>query len=108
MKKITIIHIDGHLSISKLDEGNEFDELQKAVGGYIESIPYFELFNGIPCEAYCNEEGKLDGLPVNHAATSLWEEQVPGARDLFAGDRLILTGDYLVGDVAIVQNFEVA
>ena len=98
MKKITIIHVDGHLSISKLDEDNELDELQKAVGGYIETIPYFELFNSIPCEAYCNKDGKLDGKPFNHAATLLWEEQAPSWVAL----------GYLVGDVAIVQNFEVA
>lgn len=37
--------------------------MQKAVGGYIQAVyPYDE-----PVALICNEEGKLDGLPLNRA-----------------------------------------
>lgn len=57
-------------------------DLQNAVGGLIEGVPMDdESFT-----AFCNEEGKLEGLPVNHAATR------------FTGIR----GDVLMGDVVII------
>ena len=37
--------------------------LQKEVGGYIEAVYPFEE----PCALICNEEGKLNGLPLNRA-----------------------------------------
>ncbi len=42
-----------------LEIKNELNEMQKIVGGYIERVIYegFDLF--------CNEEGKLEGLPLN-------------------------------------------
>lgn len=54
--------------------------LQKAVGGYIESVPHFETFDlddaggggVVPCVTYCNEEGKLKDLPENWFVTRMW------------------------------------
>ena len=41
--------------------GNDLKSMQNAVGGYIEAIyPYDD-----PVALVCNEEGKLDGLPLN-------------------------------------------
>jgi len=43
--------------------GNDLKSMQKAVGGYIEAVyPYKE-----PVAIVCNEEGKLNGLPLNRA-----------------------------------------
>ena len=39
---------------------NELKALQKAVGGYIETVTLFE-----DCILICNEEGRLRGLPYN-------------------------------------------
>ena len=43
--------------------GNDLRRMQGAVGGYIQAVyPYEE-----PVALVCNEEGKLDGLPLNRA-----------------------------------------
>ena len=43
--------------------GNDLRSMQRAVGGYIQAVyPYEE-----PIAVVCNEEGKLDGLPLNRA-----------------------------------------
>jgi len=43
--------------------GNSLDEMQGIVGGLIQAVyPYDE-----PVALVCNEEGKLDGLPLNRA-----------------------------------------
>ena len=75
--------------------------LQKAVGGYIEAIPYFNDINVagevVPCVAYCNEEGKLRNLSPNMSATSLWglslarQRRVP--HDILLGPVVIIIGD---------------
>mgnify|MGYP001576913111 CR=1 FL=1 len=66
------------------------EELQKAVGGYIEILhpPDRALLMVI------NEEGKLQGLPPNEAATRLM------------GDRL-LPGDYIVGNALVCWNKDI-
>ena len=43
--------------------GNDLRSMQGAVGGYIQAVyPYEE-----PVALVCNEEGKLNGLPLNRA-----------------------------------------
>jgi hypothetical protein len=43
--------------------GSDLQSMQALVGGYIEAVyPY-----GEPVALVCNEEGKLDGLPLNRA-----------------------------------------
>ena len=59
-------------------------EIQKAVGGYIELIP-----TGNAGYMYGNEEGKLMGLPVNMAATTM-----------------IAFDDLVVGDVVVMEEGE--
>ena len=45
------------------DIGNDLHSMQQAVGGYIQAVyPYEEAVVLV-----CNEEGKLDGLPLNRA-----------------------------------------
>lgn len=78
--------------------------LQGAVGGYIEQVPQFDnirLGERIErCVAFCNETGKLDGLPFNAAATEAWEQALPtGLRDK-AGQWL----DFLVGPIIVVAG----
>jgi hypothetical protein len=47
-------------------------ELQKFVGGYIELVP-----NARPI-AYCNEEGRLEHLPVNVLASVTFGQELLG------------------------------
>jgi hypothetical protein len=71
-------------------------QLQQAVGGYIEIVPYFarlgEYNRGT---AYCNEEGKIKrpSLPYNANATRAWE---------FVHS--LADQDNLVGDVLFVAK----
>lgn len=67
--------------------------LRGIVGGYIEIVPFFTTWQGEPCVVFCNENGKLDGLPVNRRATAIWWQLYP-------------TSDHLVGDVAVVMGDE--
>lgn len=82
-----------------LNRAPTLKQLQKAVGGYIELIPQFTTLGGSPCHAFCNEEGKLKGLPINRRATQLWHDALPSPGLLGEGGALV---DYLVGPIAVV------
>ena len=47
----------------RLELSNSLEEMQKAVGGFIQILYPF----GEPVALVCNEEGKLLGLPANRA-----------------------------------------
>lgn len=66
------------------------EELQKFVGGYIEALG---LHDGRVM--WLNEEGKLDGLPLNAIATDM-------ARRL----SFLMPDDYILGDVLIATPAE--
>lgn len=89
---LTIINPDGQIISKAIDYTPKLDELQAAVGGHIEVVPYFDKYNGQPCVVFCNEEGKLHGLPVNPVAKAAWEKAY-GRR---------ITEDFLVGRICIV------
>jgi hypothetical protein len=77
--------------------------LQKAVGGHIEAIPGFARikYGGETraCAAFCNEEGKLEGLSPNYRATALWHAVLP-APGLLGRDSKLL--DILCGPVIVL------
>lgn len=89
--KIFIIHPDGTAQGKFYSTPIPDGDLQKAVGGHIETVPFFDRFNGSPCVAFCNSDGKNDGMEPNNFATMLWYMQVS-------------IDDYLVGSVAIVTG----
>ena len=66
------------------DIGEELEDLQHEVGGYIEAIYPFEDDVAV----ICNEEGKLNGLPLNRAIIS---EETGDAIDIIAG-KFLITG----------------
>jgi hypothetical protein len=68
-----------------LPDGDALEFAQRAVGGYIEAVAFEDLI------LYCNEEGKIRGLPANARATALWHHLAGGP-----------TGDVLMGDVLVV------
>lgn len=78
-------------------------QLQKAVGGYIEVVPYFDTIehDGAVhrCAAFCNEEGKLNGLEFNARATTLWDAALRRAGGPGLGCRPV---DVLVGPVVVI------
>lgn len=77
--------------------GFEYDELRSAVGGPIEA--YYRFSETDPqrrLSAYCHEEGKLEGLPLNRVATSLWAN--------WLGVPVTALSDVLVGPVGITAG----
>lgn len=82
------------------------EDLTEAVGGHIEVVPHFNTFGYrgtvMKCVAFCNEEGKLNGLPVNPLANVLWERALNRAGNSLYPPAGKVPADVLVGDIAIV------
>lgn len=87
MPKAMIIPADEAQPV-RFEELSGLEAMQKVVGGYIELVPMTLNIAGTQHEVslFCNEEGKLEGLPLNRRATQM------------AG-RNLRPGDYLAGDV---------
>lgn len=68
---------------------NELEELQKLVGGYIQTVPFTDDNVCI----ICNEEGKMNGMALNRALYhegEIW--------DIIAGTMIIVGDDYMKGE----------
>lgn len=89
--KALIIRPDCEYGIAEIEP--TLSALQGIVGGYIKNVP-LHLVAPLSEEAhlYCNEEGKLDRLPVNPLATALVEHYRPGftLRDVIVGTVVVL------------------
>lgn len=83
MTKAIIIESNGNCEVQELVG---YDDINKAVGGWIESV-----FMGGQATAFVNEEGKLLDLPFNRKATTLWSEMNP----------VILLNDFIVGNMVV-------
>lgn len=90
--QLTVIKTDGTITVTELSAAPALEILQKSVGGWLETVPYFAKYEGKPCVAFCNEEGKIRELPFNSVASDLWWSQFPTSDALF-GDIVILRGD---------------
>ena len=92
---LTILRPSGEITQQDYASEVPLKDLNDAVGGYLETIPYFNTFDGKFCIAFCNEHSKINRLPANEPATHLWYRQtnrmIPG--DYLAGSIAILTGD---------------
>ena len=83
-EKITVLVVEpGEVPyVKEIDSGLEY--LQSEVDGWIEAIYPFDD----PVAVICNEEGKLNGLPLNRAIIS---EETGDAIDIIAG-KFLITG----------------
>jgi hypothetical protein len=100
---LTIIPADGAVSSKELAAPPALEDLQAGIGGgYIQVVPHFTRYMGKPCVAFCDEEGKLNGLPYNVRASELWYGQMPDTfwrtdtgwpLDILVGPIVIVTGD---------------
>jgi hypothetical protein len=89
--QVMVIPPEGPAELVVLSQ--DIRSLQSIVGGYIEAVNTMYDEAGVSQAIFwCNEEGKLQGLPVNERATALWYALEGGP----TGDRLcgtvILTG----------------
>ena len=93
MKKLRIIKVEPSKPPRIVEVSPDLDSLQHEVGGYIQVIYPFSDPVGI----ICNEEAKINGLPLNRA---LYDESGV-IYDIIAGDFLVvglndnLTAKYL-------------
>jgi hypothetical protein len=82
----TALRINTDLTTEVLDLSNdEYNQLSGTVGGLIQAVslkPDLTL--------WCNDEGKLMGLPVNLISTHMWERSF-GQTDVIVGD-CVFTG----------------
>lgn len=65
---------------------NELEQLQAAVGGYVQAINLNDQIT-----LWCNEEGKIMNLPHNPIAQGLWDKVFGIGTDYIVGD-VVLTG----------------
>jgi len=87
--KVIIIPPDGPAEERVISQ--ELRNLQSIVGGYIEAVSTMYDKAGVAQAIFwCNEEGKLQGMPLNRRATALWYTIEGGP-----------TGDYLCGTVIL-------
>jgi hypothetical protein len=94
---LTILKTDGTTFVKDYDHKVPLEELQAGVGGLIELVPHLTSYKGKPCVAFCNENGKLDGLGINPLAQAVWvaalKEVALKPWDILLGDVVVLTGD---------------
>lgn len=84
------IHPSGKVDKVLQEKAPKLDQLQAAVQGYIETVPYFTkmTLDGTQykhCTAYANEEGLLRGMQMNLLASLLWRESYPHTSQLLHG-----------------------
>lgn len=80
-KKIKVIKIAVNSDPIVVEIAPTLDAMQAIVGGYIEIVP----IGNSGLDLCCNEEGKLEGLPLNVA--------IFGGQDVVAGDCFLLRHD---------------
>lgn len=89
-------------SAKRVEIGDKLEDLQRAVGGYIEMVRPFDE----PVAIIVNEEGKIAGLPANRA----WRDEDETILDIFCGDFLIVglgdEGDFISLTEEQMQIFE--
>ena len=83
-KNAVAVTTDGLFSVVDI-AGNELKTLQELVGGWVQAV---DLKSNLTI--WCNEEGKMIGLPVNGFATEMWDS-VFGATDVIVGN-VVFTG----------------
>jgi hypothetical protein len=94
--KAIVIPADGNCPARVVDEKLTLDFLQGAVGGLIEAVCICQVLTdsgmqSVDCTCLVNEDGKLDGLPVNARATDLAAVAIGGwVRDVIVGDVIVV------------------
>lgn len=98
-KRAIVIRPDDTFTVDEIDVS--LSSLQALVGGYIEAAMSNERGT-----IFCNEEGKLEGLPVNRLATWLWRSLAPGQyADSLVGTVVVLGPVDSSGDETDVTEY---
>jgi hypothetical protein len=86
---------DGEFSLQKLTS-----DIQEALHGYMEIVPYWDVYNNVECIVFCNTDGKNIGMPRNNTATALWDKALVAKNLTRFRDGVEV--DHLVGPIVIV------
>lgn len=86
MKTAIRITTQGEVTTLDLSAEDSLQVLQTAVGGWVQAI---DLATDLTM--WCNEEGKLNGLPHNPYAQHFWDTAFGAHTDYIVGD-VVLTG----------------
>lgn len=92
--KLIVLRPDGTRTEGALTTLPTLEQIAKGLdGAYLEVVPLFEAFEGEPCVAFCDEDGKRR-LPRNLLAQRHWEAAVgrPIVEDYLVGPIVIVTG----------------
>ena len=89
--KAIVVKTNGDIEV--IDQEWNYDQINKAVGGWIEVIRFAEYPDHF---AYINEEGKIIGLEPNELVTQYWYE---------SGTKVLL-GDYIAGDAVFFGEID--
>ncbi len=107
MKKALAITTQGEVSTLDLSD-SALEKLQGAVGGYVQAI---DLCIDPTISMWCNEEGKMVGLPHNPFGQAFWEMAFPvseyGKTDYIVGDIVITGGVDSEGETLGLSDYEI-
>lgn len=94
MEKIKILVVEPDKLPFEKEISNKLEEYQKVVGGYIECVT---LNNSDSVILVCNEEGKVDGLPLNRDI----------GYDIIAGTFFVVGDDYENGEFVSLTDDQI-
>lgn len=83
------VNTDGTTERIPFDPSNSYEQLSGAVEGFIELVPVKLPYD---CDLFVNEEGKLNGLPLNEKLTRLYALE-NGYLDLIVGNGIFARHD---------------
>lgn len=81
--KVFMIYENGTVEETEQPKAPDYKQLNAAVRGLIQTVPYFTKFRGMRGTAYANEEGILLGMPDNWPASKAWRENFAQATPLY-------------------------
>lgn len=89
-----IYKTNGEIEHLEFDSMPPLERFQEAVGGHIETVPYWNRYKGRECVVFCNTDGKNEGLKRNDKANEEWWSVAPYMQKY----------DYLVGDIIVIMG----
>ena len=102
-KNAMVIRVEGEPEMVELPE-NDYDYLSAELGGWIQAVPLARELEGLTI--WVNEEGKLNGLPINQKATQIWIKAW-GNTDVMAGTAIITGGADSEGNTKGLTQMEI-
>lgn len=98
--RITVLHPDNKTTLAVHSRKPDLKTLQALVGGLIQLVPHWTMWEGQRAEVWCNENGRIHDLPFNPLATQKWKDVL--------GKGPFSYEPKLFGDVAIVQKLKLS